>query len=473
MRRWSPYAAILFVSPVAADVSTVSAGRHFSIIQRNRTHLEVLGANQYGQLGNGKDGGILEISLPESAEIQDVAAGGFHTLFLTTGGAVYSSGRNGWGQLARGNSIEASTPVVSVESGVRAIAAGYGHSIVLMEEDRSVKTAGYNNHGQLGLGHHNPQFSFETVTFPAEFAPVRIKAIAAGYDFSYFLAEDGTVFATGQNLAGQLGDGTARSANTARKVMVPDGKEVLDIAAGESHGLFLTADGVYGTGATFDGQLGELDGMITSPTSAFNVTENYVDDVSKVYAGGDTSCFKNARGAFGFGSNRDGQLGLGELVETVMEMEEIVTNVETLAIGSSHSLFVTTGADSAVLGTGRNRDYEIGYGLEETIWHLANLSFALPPETTTTTTNTNGPATTSEEESTSETDPAYGGKQGNLGEDYSLTVWMVVIGLMGFILACGMLRGKPEEESGVLASPSIVSEEKRKGGMTEELEMFL
>ena len=82
-----------------------------------------------------------------------------------------------------------------------AVGAGHAHSI-LVKEDGSVWTTGHNAHGQLGDGTTTDQHSFVEVEFHGA------KAVAAGYGTSMVLAYDGNVWAAGWNFYGQFGDGS-------------------------------------------------------------------------------------------------------------------------------------------------------------------------------------------------------------------------------------------------------------------------
>ncbi len=91
-----------------------------------------------------------------------------------------------------------------------------------------------------------------------------IKDISAGVAHTLVLLEDGSVYASGQNADGQLGDGTTVPSSVFVKVADNDGfingdvnNPVIAISAGGYHSLILTKDNtVYGFGKNLHGQLG-------------------------------------------------------------------------------------------------------------------------------------------------------------------------------------------------------------------------
>ena len=76
---------------------------------------------------------------------------------------------------------------------------------MVLKQDGSVWTTGKNSDGQLGDGSTTDKSSFAQVLFGAA------QVVAAGRDFSMVLKQDGSVWATGKNNHGQLGDGTVDS----------------------------------------------------------------------------------------------------------------------------------------------------------------------------------------------------------------------------------------------------------------------
>merc|ERR1712127_1157999 len=160
--------------------------------------------------------------------------------------------------------------------------------------------------------------------------------------------QDGSVFAAGDNLAGQLGDGTMTTSAWPKKVKGVS--SVKSIAAGESHGLFLTGNGeLWGTGANFDGQLGDSN----SPGTPIKLA----DSVQDVFAGGDSSCFLKDSMLYGMGSNRLGQLGLGEtpVVRTPMDMQ--VAGALLSSPADFHNVIMT---NDQLYGVGSNTQGELG-----------------------------------------------------------------------------------------------------------------
>jgi hypothetical protein len=81
-----------------------------------------------------------------------------------------------------------------------------------------------------------------------------VSAVACGQGHSLFLKNDGSVWASGPNDCGQLGDGTTTNKSTPVQVM----SGASAIACGADYSLFLKNDGsVWGSGLNDYGQLGD------------------------------------------------------------------------------------------------------------------------------------------------------------------------------------------------------------------------
>lgn len=380
------------------DEFSVVAGRHFSFLVDNRV-VKATGRNNYGQLGIGSTVDhqleLVDVDLPlHDRDVKEVAAGGFHSLFLTEQGNVYAAGWNRFGQLGIGSNIDQRSPVrITLPDSVTVagVAAGYGHSLFLLS-DGTVQAAGLNYAGQLGDGTTSCRNTPSQVNLGS-----LASNVAAGYDFSYFLMGNGTVWATGQNLGGQLGDGSRQTRLNPVEVQL-EGRAI-DIAAGESHGLFLLADKtVSGTGANFDGQLGDD----TIDAKAIPTTINISDagDSRVVSAGGDSSCLASGsdRWLLCMGSNRDGQLGFGSSATMTVpsRVPDVPDFVESVALADTHSLFLAHPGD--VFITGSNTFGELGdttTDARDRVTVLMRLNFTATTKTSTTDTATTITATSS------------------------------------------------------------------------------
>jgi len=126
---------------------------------------------------------------------------------------------------------------------------------------------GDNKDGELGDGTTTDSSTPIAVDLPAG---TTITAIAAGHDHSLAVTSAGTALAWGNNLFGQLGDGSTTDSSTPIAVDLPAGTTVTAIAAGSLHSLAVTTAGtILAWGNNSDGQLG--DGTTTNSSTPIAV----------------------------------------------------------------------------------------------------------------------------------------------------------------------------------------------------------
>jgi alpha-tubulin suppressor-like RCC1 family protein len=171
--------------------------------------------------GNGNVWAWGTVSLVQVAGLSGVralAAGENHALALKNDGSVSAWGSNSNGKLGDGTLVDRPAPVPTLlTSGIKAVDASSEFSLALREADSVVLSWGINETGQLGSGSDSPGFR---VT-PAPVAGLtQVQAIAAAKTFSSGLGHslalrvDGTLWAWGSNMEGQLGNGNTNFSTT-------------------------------------------------------------------------------------------------------------------------------------------------------------------------------------------------------------------------------------------------------------------
>lgn len=170
------------------------------------------GLNSEGQLG---DGGRLDRLTPTlvRASLQSLAAGSAHTCGIG-GGQVYCWGDNSFGQLGDGTTEGRAQPVTveGLPGSATRIAAGAVHTCALMG-DGSVYCWGQNLQGQLGDGSRQNRSRATAVA-----GDIQFRAIYAGGALTCGFSTDGSQYCWGLNQSGQLGDGTRDSRSTPTRV---------------------------------------------------------------------------------------------------------------------------------------------------------------------------------------------------------------------------------------------------------------
>jgi alpha-tubulin suppressor-like RCC1 family protein len=324
------------------------------------------GDNSAGELG---DATLTASDLPAAVQglagVQGLSAGGRHELAVLADGTVEAWGDDTFGQLGNGivssNGDSEAPSAVPDLTGATAVAAGEEHSLALLSNG-TVMAWGDNLEGQLGDG-----------TTQTSAVPVQVKglsgvtAIAAGSQFSLALLADGTVMAWGKGDAGQLGDGNTK--NSLVPVTVSGLSDVTAIAAGSEHALALLSDGTMM--AWGDNEFGQLGDGGTESLSDVPVAVAALTGVQSISAGFQHSVALLSTGAvMAWGDNSEFQLGQsngfpgGIASSNVPVAVPGVGAATAIAAGGYFSLAVVAGG--AVMAWGDNSFGQLGNGTAAT-----------------------------------------------------------------------------------------------------------
>ena len=294
--------------PVNYRKGMVAAGLYHTVLLREDGTVYCWGDNSYGQLGTGNTENEESPTLvPGLVDIVMVQAGAYHTMALSADGTVYVWGRNTFGQVGDGSSLVALKPVrIDAIPPMVSIAAGAYHSMAL-SIDGSVYAWGKNDDFQVGdvisenIVDETGNILGKRVLTPQPVVESGVAAIAAGGNHSLYLSTEGTVYAWGSNKYGQLGDGSQISRGL--PTLVEGLSSVIAISAGYSHNMALTQTTVIEEGSGTPAASEEVSSAGSAEESALASS----DVTPQAATQGQTY-----QSLYVWGSDSDGQLGLGE-----------------------------------------------------------------------------------------------------------------------------------------------------------------
>ncbi len=260
---------------VVAVASATGVNTGYSVTLMGDGTVWAWGYNNHGHLGNNSTtASAIPVQVRGSggagvlSGVVAISAGQEHAVALKSDGTVWAWGDNSNGQLGNNSTTDSHAPVqvlgaggVGVLNSVVAISAGDAHTVAL-KSDGTVWAWGDNVLGELG-NNSNTDSHLPVQVLGAGGSGVLggVVGIAAGMNESVALKSDGTVWAWGNNGNGQLGNGSTNQSRWPAQVVGAGGvgtlSGVVSIAANYGNMFAVKSDGtVWAWGFNYYGQLG-------------------------------------------------------------------------------------------------------------------------------------------------------------------------------------------------------------------------
>ena len=269
-----------------ADFDDVYVTDSWLIDQFVGSKLFMWGQNSNGVLGDGTTNSTSSpVQVGSSSNWKQLCCGDTSVLAVKTDGTLWAWGSNSYGQLGIGNTTSYSSPVqVGSLTTWKQISIAQ-NSVLAVKTDGTVWAWGNSNYGQLGNSSYGVSYS----------SPIQIgsltnwKYVRVGWVFTAALKADGTLWAWGNNIAGELGNGT--TTNYSSPIQVGSLTNWKFIAPGGNQIAAIKTDGTLWTwGANGFGELGLGDTTARSTPVQVGTLNDWVDVCFTINSGNGNTC---------------------------------------------------------------------------------------------------------------------------------------------------------------------------------------
>ena len=232
---------------------------------------------------------------------------------------------------------------------------GECHTISIAENGE-VYAFGQNSYGELGLGNDE-----EAVFIPTRITNLpSIYEVSCGCYFTVCVAYDGSLWSFGENYFGQLGIPKEIQKYFYEPQLIEDIPPVISVSCGAYHTVFITSDlNLWSCGNNNFGQLCLEHTINQSPPQ-----QTSFSNIAKIASGFSFTLFQNNKGEiFGCGQNNHGEIGLGHFNDPqiiVSSIPNLPPNIVQFACGFYFSLFLDE--EGRVFSVGCNNNGSLGVG---------------------------------------------------------------------------------------------------------------
>ncbi len=293
-----------------SDWKSLSAGYGFTVALKTNGTLWVWGRNDFGLGNDPSNPANIPSQVGTETDWKFVTTGGAHTLAIKNNGTLWGWGRNDFGQLGNGTFGHTNVPIqAGTANDWETATAGTFHSLAI-KTNQTLWSWGYNFHGQLGHGTAGFGTEVNTPTQIAALAANQWKCIATGGRHSMAITETGNLWVWGNNNSYALGlnDGSFYKSVPTRLGNATNWKSAI---GGYDHTFAIKEDHtLWAWGANTDGQLG--DGSFTNRAAPVQV--NTVANWEIADGGLQHSAFLKDGDIFTTGRNNYGELGINSVV---------------------------------------------------------------------------------------------------------------------------------------------------------------
>ena len=185
------------------DWKTVATGYYFTLAIKTDGSLWAWGDNQFGQLGDGTTiRRLTPVRIGTDTDWKSLHTTSVNTIAIKNNGSMWGWGRNQFGELGNGTTVSKSSPTqIGTDTDWKTATGGCGFHTFAMKNDGSLWAWGRNLNGELGDG-----------TLVNKYIPTKIgndtdwKDVAAGFRYSAAIKNNGSIWMWGENGQGQYAD---------------------------------------------------------------------------------------------------------------------------------------------------------------------------------------------------------------------------------------------------------------------------
>jgi alpha-tubulin suppressor-like RCC1 family protein len=342
---------------IDTDWAAVAAGSFHALAVKTDGTLWAWGYNIKGAVGDGTTTDRLTpIQIGIDTDWVFVSGGGFHTQAIKTNGTLWAWGWNLSGELGDGTTTQRNAPVqIGTDTDWASVSAGAGIYTEATKTSGTLWAWGFNGSGRLGDG----------TTTNRRTSPVQIgtdtnwTSVTAGDDHTAATKSDGSLWAWGNNQAGQFGDGTITAGRNSPAQVGTD-NNWSSVRAGKHFTTALKTDGsLWAWGDDQYGELGDAPvASLAAPTQVGTDTDWITADGGSYH----TAAIKADGSLWAWGYNSNGEVGDGTSVGVRATPVRVGADTDWASVSAGGYFTTALKTDHSLWAWGNNGDGRLGDG---------------------------------------------------------------------------------------------------------------